>query len=384
LIIQILNLSLTGVFNKYREKYNISHDQYFRGLLGLELRSNPSELSSVLKLLNGNETIYKYENKENHYLDIIILGTFPKLKNFSDIIVSQLDEDLRYRIRNVVLKYETYDNKIYKIGDKEFNFNRSYVMGILNVTPDSFSDGGEHYDKENAVKYGLQLLDEGADIVDIGGESTRPGAGQVSEDEEINRILPVIKSILSIKKDAVISVDTTKPAVAEQSLKAGARIINDVSGLQFNSNILEVVKKYNASIVIMHMKGDPQSMQINPEYGNLIQEIYDFLYTQSQKAELMGVNNIFVDPGIGFGKTVENNFEILKRISDFKSLGYPIIIGNSRKSFLGNTLNIPDPNERDLASAVINAASIINGAKVIRTHNIPYGVQTVKLINNIC
>jgi dihydropteroate synthase len=382
LIIQILSLSLPEVFNNFSEKYIISHDQYFNGLLGLELRSFSSEFSLLSNSFDQTKTIYKFENHLTHSIDILIIGT---LKTFKYLTTYQtINEDLGYRIKNVVMNYETYENKIYNIGGKEFNFNKSYVMGILNVTPDSFSDGGDHYDKEKAVKYALQLLDEGADILDIGGESTRPGAVQVNENEEINRILPVIRSILSVRKDAVISVDTTKPVVAEQSLKAGARIINDVSGLKFNSGLLEIIKKYNASIVIMHMKGDPRTMQINPEYGNLIQVIYDFLFEQSNKAELAGVKNIFIDPGIGFGKTIEHNFEILKRLGDFKSLGFPIIIGNSRKSFLGNSLNLPDPKERDLASAVVNAAALINGAKVIRTHNMKYGVQTVKLLNNIC
>jgi dihydropteroate synthase len=384
LIIQILNIALPDVFSKYREKYNFSQDEYFKGLLGLELRLTSSELSSeVIKSFNQIKTIYKFKNNVSNSLDLIILGTLQMFKNISDNIIFPLDDILSQTMKKIIFNYEDYDNKKYVIGGKEFIFNRSYVMGILNVTPDSFSDGGEHYDKDDAIKYGLYLLDEGADIVDIGGESTRPGANLVSESEEINRILPVIQGILSVYKDAIISVDTTKPAVAELSLKAGASIINDVSGLQFNPDLLEIVKKYNASFVIMHMKGDPRTMQRNPEYRNLIQEIYDFLYTQSQKAELAGVYNLFIDPGIGFGKTVDHNFEILKRLGDFKSLGYPIIIGNSRKSFLGNSLNIANPNERDLASAVVNAASICNGAKVIRTHNIQYGVQTAKLINNI-
>jgi dihydropteroate synthase len=256
-------------------------------------------------------------------------------------------------------------------------------MGILNVTPDSFSDGGKHFYKDDAVNYGLQLLDDGADILDIGGESTRPGAEHVGDEEELNRILPIIKSILAVRSDAVISVDTTKPLVAEEALKSGAQIINDISGLTLNPGLLNVVKKYNASVIIMHMKGNPRTMQENPEYENLIQEIYDFLFIQSQKAVREGVNNIFIDPGIGFGKIVDHNFEIIKRIEDFKSLGFPLVIGNSRKSFIGKTLNL-EPEERDSASAMVNAVSIKNGAKIIRTHNVKYGVQTIKLLNKLC
>ena len=270
----------------------------------------------------------------------------------------------------------------YNIGAKEFNFDRAYVMGILNVTPDSFSDGGRHFDMDNAINYGLQLLDDGADILDIGGESSRPGAERVSDEEELSRILPVIKKILTVKSDAVISVDTTKPIVAEETLKAGAKIINDISGLTLNPGLLNIVKMYNASIIIMHMQGTPRNMQVNPEYNNLIPEIYDFLFNQAKMAEKAGVNNIFVDPGIGFGKTIDHNFEIIKRLKDFKSLGYPLVIGNSRKSFLGKTLNL-EPEERDSASAFVDALSIRNGAKIIRTHNVKYGVQTIKLLDKL-
>jgi dihydropteroate synthase len=195
--------------------------------------------------------------------------------------------------------------------------------------------------------------------------------------------LPVIQSILSASGNAVISVDTTKLLVAEEALKAGAQIINDISGLTLNPGMLNVIKKYNASVIIMHMKGNPRTMQENPEYENLIQEIYDFLFIQSQKAVREGVNNIFIDPGIGFGKTVDNNFEIIKRIGDFKTLGFPLVIGNSRKSFIGKTLNL-EPEKRDLASTVVNAVSVKNGAKIIRTHNVKYGVQTIKLLNKLC
>jgi len=273
--------------------------------------------------------------------------------------------------------------KKYIIGEKEFSFDKEYLMGILNVTPDSFSDGGNYFDTDSAVLAGLQLLEDGADILDIGGESTRPGADPVSSEDELNRILPVIKNILAERSDAVISVDTTKSLVAEEVLKSGVLIINDISGLTLNPGLLSVVKKFNASLIIMHMKGNPRTMQENPEYENLIQEIYDFLFDQSQKAVREGVNNIFIDPGIGFGKTVDHNFEIIKRLEDFRSLGFPLIIGNSRKSFIRKTLNLV-PKESDSASALVNAVSVKNGAKIIRTHNVKYGVQTIKLLNKLC
>ena len=385
MIIQIINLSLLEVFNNYCKKYSILPEVFSKGLLCLELRDISPEFTSEIKrvLLKENEFLYHYKNDKNNMVDLLISGSIALFKRISKQILSDEDMDLGNTMRNVIRNYEEYEQKVYKIGVQEFNFHRAYVMGILNVTPDSFSDGGKHFDKDVAVNYGLQLFGDGADILDIGGESTRPGAGEVSAEEELNRILPVIKSIIATRMDAVISVDTTKPLVAEEALKSGAKIINDISGLTLNPGLLNVVKQYNASLIIMHLKGNPRTMQKNPEYENLIQEIYDFLFTQSQKAVKAGVNNIFIDPGIGFGKTIDHNFEIIKRIGDFKSLGFPLVIGNSRKSFIGKTLSL-EPEERDSASAVVNAVSINNGARIIRTHNVKYGVQTIKLINKIC
>jgi dihydropteroate synthase len=385
LIIQIINLSLPDSLNNYCTKYKIRPEVFSHELLCLELRDISSEMTeeSLSIFLKINELFYNFEDFRKGTVDLCINGSIELFKNLSKKISSEGDKALGNKIYNAIRNYEEYDQKIYKIGGKEFHFSKAYMMGILNVTPDSFSDGGKHFDKDNAVNYGLQLLDDGADILDIGGESTRPGAEPVGDEEELNRILPVIKSILAVRSDTVISVDTTKPLVAEEALKSGAQIINDISGLTLNPGLLNVVKKYNASVIIMHMKGNPRTMQENPEYENLIQEVYDFLFMQSQKAVREGINNIFIDPGIGFGKTVDHNFEIIKRIEDFKSLGFPLVIGNSRKSFIGKTLNLK-PEERDSASALVNAVSIKNGAKIIRTHNVKYGVQTIKLLNKLC
>jgi dihydropteroate synthase len=277
----------------------------------------------------------------------------------------------------------TQGQKIYQIGAKIFNFEKSYVMGILNITTDSFSDGGMYLDESKAINYGLQMLEDGADILDIGGESSRPGAEPVSVEVEINRIIPVINGILAKNKDAVLSVDTTKSVVADEALKSGATIINDISGLLFDSKMPDIIKKHNASVIIMHIKGNPKTMQNNPEYGNIIEEIYDFLLKQSSKVSNAGIKNIFIDPGIGFGKTVDHNFEIINKLRYFRNLGFPIVFGASRKSFIGKTLNL-DPVERDTASAIVNAVAINNGARIIRTHNVKYGVQTIKLMNKIC
>ncbi len=273
-------------------------------------------------------------------------------------------------------------NNEYIIGGRRFVFDTPYIMGILNVTDDSFSDGGKYYSTENAVKHALEMIDDGADFIDIGGESTRPGAETISADEEIKRIIPVIENILKEKPSTIISVDTTKSPVAETALQNGAKIINDISAFNFDPKIVDIVEKYDAAYVLMHMKGNPKDMQKDPYYDDVIKEIYNFLYNKLKILDDAGISKIFIDPGIGFGKRVEDNFEILKRLEDFKSLGYPILIGTSRKSFIGKTLNLEVDN-RDTATSVVESVAIKNGARVIRTHNVKNGVQVCKLLKQL-
>jgi dihydropteroate synthase len=253
-------------------------------------------------------------------------------------------------------------------------------MGILNITPDSFSDGGKYFDRNKAVAHAFKMLDEGADIIDIGGESSRPGAERVDEKIEIERIIPVLKKILDERPDTIISVDTTKRVVAEKALEFGAKIINDISGGNFEPGIMDTVAKHDAAFIIMHIKGTPQTMQNDPIYNNVVEEVYDYLYKQVKKAEEAGINNIFVDPGIGFGKTTADNLNLLNRLDDFKSLAHPIAIGVSRKSFIGKTLNLK-VDERDIPTAIMETLSINKGARIIRTHNIINGVMLRELFN---
>jgi dihydropteroate synthase len=252
-------------------------------------------------------------------------------------------------------------------------------MGIVNVTPDSFSDGGKYLETKKAVQRGFILASQGADIIDIGGESTRPGSKFISVENELSRTIPVIKSLLKKKNDLLISIDTTKSQVAEEALKAGAVIINDVSGGTFDERIFDVAASFNAGFVIMHIKGNPKTMQKNPTYKNLIKEIYNFLEKQITTAKKYKVKKIIIDPGIGFGKTVEHNFKILNHINDFKLLGYPVLIGLSRKSFIGKTLNL-DFNQRDIPTAILESIALLNGASIIRTHNMELGSMTKKLM----
>src|SRR5690606_6658317 len=380
---QILNLSFNEVFKTYSGIYKIFRDVYQKGLISLEIRDIPANLAETVQkiVLKEKQICYKLKSPGKKELNLFVPGSIWDFKELSRKILASGNEDLGYKIINVIKNYEEYDTRSFFAGKKEFPLNKVYVMGILNVTPDSFSDGGKFINTNDAVDHAVKMIEQGADIIDIGGESTRPGAQSISAEEEIERILPVIEDVLRLKKDTIISVDTTKSKVAEAALTAGAVILNDISGGNFDPAILDVVKKYGASFIAMHIKGTPVDMQKNPQYENLISEVYDFLFNSTLKAARKGIKNIIVDPGIGFGKTIEHNFELIKRLEDFKSLGFPIMIGVSRKSFLGKSLNV-NVNELDTATSIMESVSIKNGARFIRTHNVLNGVQTAKLLTN--
>jgi len=268
----------------------------------------------------------------------------------------------------------------YKIGNKLFSFNRAYTMGVLNVTPDSFSDGGMYNTRRSALKFALKMLDDGVDIIDIGGESSRPGSNPVGENEELERVIPVVMEILNKRPESVLSVDTTKSRVALAALNAGAVMINDISALRYDPEMVNVIKHFDSAVALMHMKGKPKNMQENPYYENVIEEVYDFLAERSSFAAENGIEKIFIDPGIGFGKRLEDNFNLIQRLEDFISLSYPIMIGFSRKSFIGKLLDL-EVDKRDEATMALNTLAISRGAKIIRTHNVKLGVQSCKLMN---
>ncbi|GAB6182747.1 dihydropteroate synthase [Thermodesulfovibrio hydrogeniphilus] len=272
-----------------------------------------------------------------------------------------------------------------KFHDFEFDFlKKTYIMGIVNVTPDSFFDGGRYFNVEQAVERGIRLAEEGADILDIGGESTRPGSEPVSVDEELKRVLPVIEK-LSKKVNIPISIDTYKAQVAEEAIKAGATIINDISGLRFDPDMARIAAKYDVPVVIMHIKGAPKDMQKNPHYVALIPEIIEYLRESIIIAKNSGLdeNKIIIDPGIGFGKTPEHNLEIIKNLKDFTLLEKPILIGPSRKSFIGKVLDEPSPENRLEGTASAVAISVFNGANIIRVHDVAYMVKIVKMADAI-
>lgn len=257
------------------------------------------------------------------------------------------------------------------------------IMGIVNVTPDSFSDGGKYIQTEAAVSHCLSLMDSGADILDIGGESTRPGADPVSADEELSRTLPVINSILEKRPDAIISIDTTKYEVALEAAKAGAQIINDVSGLDIEPGLANIAAEKKISLVLMHMQGLPRNMQKDPKYENVVEDIYHILKKKIELARAMGANSIIADIGIGFGKTLEHNLVLLRNIERFNKLGVPILLGISRKSFIGAVLDIEKPDERDLPTAFIHAMLPGFGGDIIRVHNVAYYDTMRTLFNRI-
>jgi dihydropteroate synthase len=254
---------------------------------------------------------------------------------------------------------------------KGFDFgSRTYVMGILNLTPDSFSGDGVYKDAGFALEKAGRIIEEGADIIDIGGESTRPGASAVTDEEEINRVIPVIDK-LAKKTSVPISIDTRKSEVAIRALDKGASIVNDITGLEHDVAMAGVVARYDAGVVIMHIKGEPRTMQESPSYEDLIGDILRKISDLVTRAEDKGIKkeNMIIDPGIGFGKTYDHNLEILNNLEAFKSLGRPLLVGASRKSFIGNILGA-GPEDRMLGTAAAVAVSIMNGADIVRVHDV--------------
>jgi dihydropteroate synthase len=255
---------------------------------------------------------------------------------------------------------------------RPFNWGeRTYLMGVLNVTPDSFSDGGEFYAPAAAIAQAQRLVEAGADIIDIGGQSTRPGAEQIAVEEELKRVLPVVEAVRSLLS-VPISVDATRASVAQRAVAAGADMVNDISGGTFDPDMLPTVAQLGVPIALMHIRGTPQTMQKLTKYQDLIGEIYEFLERQMAAALSAGIerSHLIVDPGIGFAKTGEQNLEILRQLPSFRSLGVPILVGVSRKSFIGRILNRPDPKERVWGTAAACCGAIAGSADILRVHDV--------------
>jgi dihydropteroate synthase len=316
--------------------------------------------------------------------DALLMGTekqfeklFSKLEQYPNL--HPFGHSLREILRNLSRAHYTIRcrKRTFTLG------KRTLLMGVLNVTPDSFSDGGLFFDKKTAIAHGLKMVEEGADFIDIGGESTRPGSKPLGLDEELRRVIPVIES-LAKEADAPISIDTYKSAVAKKAIEAGAQIINDISGLQLDPFLSQVAAKEDVPLVLMHIRGNPETMQKNIHYESLFSEIIQNLKDSIQRAESAGVESeqIIIDPGIGFGKTVEDNLLILKNLQEFKILGKPLLLGTSRKSFIGKILNadVTERLEGTISSIVVG---VLNGAHVIRCHDVIQAKRAIAIADAV-
>ncbi|MFZ8846909.1 MAG: dihydropteroate synthase [Candidatus Hydrothermia bacterium] len=273
---------------------------------------------------------------------------------------------------------------IWKLKEGVIEFeDKPIIMGILNITPDSFYKNSRVMDIKEAVNRAIKFIQEGAKIIDIGGQSTRPFSDEIPEDEEIKRVIPVIKAIKNeIPKDIYISIDTYRSNVAKLALESGANIVNDISGLMFDKNMVKVIKDYECGIVIMHIRGKPKNMQENPYYEDTIKEIKEELNLRIEYALNNGIkkNQIVIDPGIGFGKRVYDNLIILKYIDEFFDFELPILVGHSRKSFIGKVLNLENPEDRLIGSIVVSSYLTLKGINIIRTHDVKETKQTIDMI----
>jgi dihydropteroate synthase len=316
--------------------------------------------------------------------DAILMGTQKhfeklvlKLEEYPDL--GALRQSIREAIKNISKTH--YSLRCRK--QKLILGKRTLLMGVLNVTPDSFSDGGAFFEKEKAISRGLRMVEEGVDIIDIGGESTRPGSKPVELEEELRRVIPVIES-LEKEVDVPISIDTYKSAVAQKAIEAGAQIINDISGLHFDPNLAKVAAREDTPLVLMHIRGTPETMQKDVHYGSLFAEIIRYLKESILTAESAGIDpgQLIIDPGIGFGKTIEDNLLILKHLYEFRILGKPILLGTSRKSFIGKILNsgVGDRLEGTLSSIAIG---VLNGAHIIRSHDVSEAKKVIALVDAV-
>jgi len=356
----------------------------------IKLENVKSQAANIIKQemlsLRGEAAIsWQVINFSRKNSDVLLLGTerqfeelVPKLSR-QPFGLSELSREIKRAISN----YQKRDFKLNFRGQTVQLGKKMLIMGVLNVTPDSFYDGGRYYDSKQAVERALQMVEEGADIIDIGGESSRPGANSVEEKEELGRVIPVIKKLASRTK-VPISIDTYKAGVAKKAIDAGAGMVNDISALRMDEKMADIVHSSGVPVCLMHMQGTPRNMQKNPRYKDVVSEIFAFLKERIDFCEQAGIEieKTIVDPGIGFGKTVLHNLEILKNLDQFKSLGRPIMIGVSRKSFIGKVLQL-EPEERlegSLASAIW---CMVKGASILRVHDVRETKRAIKIVEAI-
>ncbi len=358
----VLHLKVEGIHDKtipYLRRMVESHSKSI--VIAPISREDPTERTL---LLSGTPT-------EIEGLVSTVESEFPGLLDFS--------KELRNLLKNIqktrfIIPCRT---RTLELGD------RTLVMGAINVTPDSFSDGGVFFERDRAVARALEMVEEGADLIDIGGESSRPGSKPVDPDEELRRIIPVIEEVAA-RTDVPISVDTRKARVASEALEAGGQIVNDVSALRFDPEMANLVASCEAPVVLMHMRGTPETMQQDIHYASLISEIAAYLKESIDLACRAGVDpdKTIIDPGIGFGKTVDHNLAIIRHLSQFRILGRPILIGTSRKTFIGKVLDL-EIDQRAEGTMATLAASILNGAHILRVHNVQDAVRVARITDAI-
>lgn len=317
--------------------------------------------------------------------DAIISGTEKQFRHVIEKLKLQPFEleDIGNRIKDVIDNIHKREFAL-KCKNKTLVFGRkTLVMGVLNITPDSFSDGGKYLEKEKALKRVMEMMDEGADIIDIGGESSRPGSKPVSLNDELDRVIPVVQEIAKAG-DIPISIDTTKAEVARQAIENGVDIVNDISAFRFDTDMAGVCAKYDMPVILMHMRGTPETMQKDLTYDDLMSEIFEYLYERVDFAKGAGIKSekILIDPGIGFGKSMEDNLKIINRLEEFKGFGLPIVIGTSKKSFIGKTLNL-DIDDRLEGTAATVAAAILKGANIVRVHDVKEMKRVVDMADAI-
>ena len=271
-------------------------------------------------------------------------------------------------------------NKSINFSVNGVNLDEPIIMGILNVTPDSFFDGGQNFDEETIIRKVNSMEYNGAKIIDIGGYSTRPGATEISEKEELKRVLPIVKLIRSNFSDLIISVDTFRSSIAEKCVEAGADIINDISGGTLDPKMFDSIAKLKIPYVLMHIKGSPQNMQENPTYVDAVKEVHQYFKEKIDNLNAKGIHNIILDPGFGFGKTIEHNYELLKNLDQFKSFKLPILVGVSRKSMINKVLNIT-PEEALNGTSILNTLALTKGVNILRVHDVKEANECIQLVN---
>ena len=363
--------------------------------LALKVKDVDVRAANILKqemLSRGGDVVTSRQSliKSEGLVNIIILGTEKAILSLTDKIKMQpfgLKELSVQLAEYIALGQSINTRKIIKIGPVDFNMEQegALIMGILNVTPDSFYDGGQYFKKGDAFKRADEIIEQGAHIIDVGGMSTRPGSKPVSLDEELSRTIPVIEHVAKNSKKTTISIDTCRSEVAKRAIDAGAAIINDISGLSADNKMMELAFQSKSSIIIMHMQGNPENMQENPTYSDVVDEVYDYLCERTLKSVEAGIEKekIIVDPGIGFGKKVEHNLEILSRFCEFNEMGYPVLAGVSRKFFIGNLLGGLPAEERLEGSIAAAVYAFLNGVSILRVHDIKETLRAIKIAKAI-